>query len=141
MKLKIHTDGGSRGNPGQAACAFVVYDETDSALFVGGEYLGIKTNNEAEYYGVVEALTWVIANLKDEWKEIDFVLDSELVVKQLVGQYKIKEPRLRDLIATIKQLEKQLVGFNVSYRNVRREQNKEADLEVNRILDQISRTK
>ena len=124
--FKIFTDGGSRGNPGPAACAYVVLDGAGNVKEKRGKYLGIATNNEAEYQGVIEALTAVAD------KEIAFFLDSKLVVSQLNGLWKIKEPRLRELLTKIKILE---TGKNITYSYVPRSQNYLADLLVNETLD------
>lgn len=136
MKLKIFTDGGSRGNPGPAAAAFVAYDDAGNLREKRGKYLGIVTNNEAEYQAVIEALSY-LSNLGDlsNLDKIDFFLDSNLVVNQLNGLFKIKEPRLRDLLVKIRALEGE-TGLPVTYSYVPREKNAEADLQVNQTLDQ-----
>ncbi len=133
----INTDGGSRGNPGKAASAFVVQDLDGHVLFQEGVFLGIKTNNEAEYQGVIAACQWAIENYQDlQIEKINFILDSELVVKQLRGEYKIKNLNLLQLAQQIKALEKVLIGVEISYQNVPREENKLADLLVNQTLDE-----
>ena len=128
--IRVFTDGGSIGNPGQAACAYVVYDDAINIRQKCGKYLGIATNNEAEYQGVIEALT-ALPDL-----EMSFFLDSLLVVNQLNGLWKIKEPRLRDLLLQVKQLEN---NRKVTYTHVPREKNFQADLLVNETLDQKMR--
>lgn len=129
MTFKVFTDGGSRGNPGKAACAFVVYDDAGNIRQKRGKYLGVATNNEAEYHGVVEALSH--SELGEE-SHINFFLDSLLVVNQLNGLWKIKEPRLRELLMKVKQLEN---NRKITYAHVPREKNYEADLLVNETLD------
>ena len=90
-KIKIYTDGGSRGNPGPAATGYVI--STDGQILEeGGRYLGETTNNQAEYQAVIQAL---VAAKKFKPSEIECHLDSELVVKQLNGQYKMKNKALR----------------------------------------------
>ncbi len=126
MRLKVYTDGGARGNPGPAACAFVIYDPAGNLREKRGKYLGKMTNNEAEYQGVIEALT----SLADP--ELNFYLDSQLVVSQLNGIWKVKEPRLRVLLFKIRQLEN---GRKITYAYVPREQNRMADALVNETLD------
>ncbi len=128
--IKIFTDGGSRGNPGQAACAYVVFDDAGNIRQSCGKYLGVATNNEAEYQGVIEALT----ALKD--LELSFFLDSLLVVNQLNGLWKIKEPRLRELLLKVRALEN---NRKITYTHIPREQNTTADLLVNETLDQKMR--
>ena len=145
MTFKVFTDGGSRGNPGPAACAFVIYsdagvlqDKRGKPLdFAQGKYLGVATNNEAEYYGVIEALCHPeLARPERDRRvsgsKINFYLDSLLVVNQLNGLWKIKEPRLRELLMKVKQLEN---NRQITYTHVPREQNAEADLLVNETLD------
>lgn len=132
MTYKVFTDGGSRGNPGAAACAFVVYDDSGNIRQKCGKFLGVATNNEAEYQGVIEALSYLsnlgnLSNLK-----VNFFLDSLLVVNHLNGLWKIKEPRLRELILKIRELE---AGKNITYTHIPREQNAVADLLVNETLD------
>lgn len=130
MKLTTFTDGGARGNPGPAACGIVVKDENKKTVASFGVFLGDQTNNFAEYNGLIEALK----KAKELGAtEVDCVLDSELIVKQMRGEYKVKEPTLQKLFVKVYNL---AAGFKkVTYRHVLREQNKEADAEVNKILD------
>jgi ribonuclease HI len=133
-KIKVYSDGGSRGNPGPAACAFVVYKDND-ILFKNAVFLGRTTNNIAEYNGVLSALNWLSKN-KDKIGEgeIEFFLDSELVVKQLTGAYRVKNSLLKNLFVLVKEKEKE-IGKDVLYRHVYREKNKLADLLLNNKLD------
>lgn len=137
MTLKIFTDGGARGNPGPAAAGFVAYDDAGNLRQKRGKYLGTATNNEAEYGAVIAALSYLrdLGNLGDTEK-VDFFLDSDLVVNQLNGLFKVKEPRLREFLVQIRQLEGQLSPIKVSYSYVPRAQNFEADALVNETLDQ-----
>ena len=148
MTMKVFTDGGARGNPGPAACAFVVYEggpSTSSGLPAlkmrakRGKYLGVATNNEAEYSAVVEALSY-LGNLSDlgDLDQAQFFLDSSLVVNQLNGLFKIKEPRLRAFLVKIRELEQGLSPTKMTYSHVPREKNAEADLLVNETLDRQS---
>ena len=129
-KFIIHTDGGARGNPGPAGIGVYVTDEEGKIVLEHGEYLGEKTNNQAEYQAVVVAL--------DKAKELggtelDFYLDSELVVKQLNREYKVKDADLAQLFL---QIWNRSLGFKkVTYTHVRREQNKDADRLVNIAID------
>lgn len=135
MTYFISTDGGSRGNPGPAASAFVVRNEQSEKVASGGFYLGIATNNEAEYGAVIQALKWATHQQdKKNMATLAFTLDSELLVRQLSGQYRIKAPHLQKLAVEIKALEYQL-GIPVSYRHVPRERNTAADAIVNDVLD------
>lgn len=129
--LTINTDGGARGNPGHAAWAFVV-KENGKVLYEESEYMGIATNNQAEYTAVLKAMVWLSSNVS--CPRVSFILDSELVTRQLTGVYKIKEEHLRELAAKVKEKEHAL-SFPVTYQSVRREQNREADALVNETLD------
>lgn len=136
-KLIINTDGGSRGNPGKAAAGFIIRDEYGASLMEEGAYLGIATNNDAEYAAVKKALEKVIeAFIGDLPVEIEFRADSTLVVNQLSGKYKIKNQRLLQVIKAIKKMESH-VG-KVSYTYIPRAHNWEADKLVNQVLDRNS---
>ncbi len=134
-KIIIHTDGGSRGNPGPAAIGVFVESE-----LVGekefGEYIGETTNNEAEYRAVIFALKKVKSLLgSDKSKEshLEFFLDSELVVKQLNKEYKLKDKNIQNFFIEIWNL---TFDFGeVSFKHIPREENKEADRIVNQVLD------
>lgn len=129
-KLIIYTDGGARGNPGPAAIGAVIYDEQRQVVAEISEYIGETTNNQAEYRAVIAA----IAKAKELGaSELDFFLDSLLVVEQLNGNYKVKN---KDLAPLFVQIYNAGLGFRkVRYAHVRREQNKEADKLVNQALD------
>lgn len=131
MLLEVFTDGGSRGNPGPAAFGFVITKDGRIVKEDKG-FLGIETNNFAEYTAVIEALTWLSQNFKGE--PIKFYLDSQLVVRQLTGLYKVKNPKIRELVFKIRQQEANLGP--VSYSHIQREQNQEADRLVNKALDE-----
>ena len=135
MELLICCDGGARGNPGPAACAFVAKDG-ELEIEKGSKYLGLRTNNYAEYSAVILAMEWLKKNnRKIKFSKITFILDSELVVKQLMGKYKIKSTNLKPLALKAKQLEKDL-KVNLSFRSLLRVKNKTADGLVNKILDE-----
>ncbi len=137
MKLKIFTDGGSRGNPGPGAVGVVVKNEKGETIVKFGQTIGIVTNNVAEYLGVVSAFEWVIKfPQKKEIEEVNFFLDSQLIVSQLNGIFKVKNAKLREFVFQVRQLEQE-VGGNVSYRTIPREENKEADFLVNQALDKL----
>lgn len=128
MNLIIKTDGGSRGNPGQAACAYVVYAEGNLREKCG-KYLGTATNNVAEYEGV---LFFLGSHPAEQGETLEFYLDSLLVVNQLKGLWKIKDENLKVLNLKIKDLTKNL---KVSWNHIPREENLEADALVNETLD------
>ncbi len=133
-KLNVFTDGGARGNPGPAAVGFVVKDEQGKVLQEGSEFIGRATNNVAEYQAVIKALEWIISNIRYQISNIDFFLDSKLIVNQLNGLFKIKNLNLRNLIIKIRRLEKKIDG-KIFYYFIPREKNKEADLLVNQALN------
>ena len=130
-RLIINCDGGSRGNPGPAACAFVVSLQ-NKIIYQDSKYLGRTTNNVAEYSAVILALFWLKQNLTDE--KVVFVLDSELVVKQITGVYKVKNTNLKKLVLEVKDL---LASINtsVTFTHVLRDHNIRADELVNTTLD------
>lgn len=132
--LTIHGDGGSRGNPGEAAYGFVISQE-GKVLYEEGKRIGINTNNVAEYSAVIEALRHVLGS-KYKVSNIKFFLDSKLVVEQMSGRWKIKNEILRNKFFTIKNLEKTL-GVKITYEHVPREKNREADRMVNLALDSL----
>ena len=131
--VKLYTDGGSRGNPGPSASGFVLYDEQDNIIYAGGEYLGITTNNQAEYQAVRLGLKKA---LEFNPKEVKIYMDSLLVVNQMNGVFKIKN---RDLWPIHSDIKTQIENIpKVSFTHVPREFNKEADAEVNKVLDSTS---
>lgn len=136
-EITIHTDGGARGNPGPSACSFVV-EEDGTVIHKGSKYLGKETNNFAEYQGVILALEWINEN-SDKFlgQTIKFFLDSELVVRQLNGIYKIKNKILQELNLKSMSLIKK-AGAEISFGYVPRNKNKIADFLVNKELDKSS---
>src|SRR3989344_1525558 len=128
--IEVFCDGGSRNNPGHAAYGFVV-KVNGQIIKKDGQYIGIATNNVAEYTAVVEALLWLENNHKGE--ELNFNLDSNLVVSQLSGLFKVKNTDLKNYVAKIKGLENSFKKIN--YKYIPREKNKEADELVNFALD------
>ena len=133
--IKIFSDGGARGNPGPAASAFVVFNDQEK-LHEENVYLGEATNNVAEYNGVLQALTWLVENNIKE--SIEFYLDSQLVVRQLEGRYKIKDEKLVKLSEDVKSLQRKH-DFTIKWVHVLREKNKIADGLLNEKLDNSSR--
>lgn len=131
MQYKIFTDGGSRGNPGLAASAFVVYED-DNVIFKDAKVLGRATNNAAEYQAVIMALMWLSQQPKVE--RVTFVGDSELVVKQLNKIYAVKSPDIIPLVAKVRDLVS-AIPSPITFTHVRRELNSHADRLVNEALD------
>jgi ribonuclease HI len=130
-EAKIYTDGGSRGNPGDSACAYVICDLDDFVVEKSGFYLGMATNNQAEYYGFAKGLERA-RNLGID--KITLFSDSQLVVNQMKGLYKVKNQELAPLHQQVKALADSFEKIEFVY--VPRELNKIADGEVNRILDE-----
>jgi ribonuclease HI len=128
-ELVINTDGGARGNPGPAGIGVVISTPEGRHLESFGKYIGETTNNQAEYLAVVEALK---AAAKYQPTKLRFILDSELVVKQLKGIYRVKHPDLQPLHAHILEHTR---GQAVSFEHVLRAKNKLADIEVNKAID------
>ncbi|QQS23215.1 ribonuclease HI family protein [bacterium] len=129
-KLWLSTDGGARGNPGPAALGFVLKDEQGHVVMEHGQYLGETTNNVAEYSALIEGLkaAAVLGAV-----EIDIAMDSELIVKQMSGEYKIKQPHLQELAVQVKRL---LTDFDkYEFKHVLRAYNKDADRMVNHAID------
>jgi ribonuclease HI len=131
LRLTVHIDGGARGNPGPAAAAYVARDAADDAV-VGeaGLFLGKATNNAAEYRALLAALECAGA-LKAA--EVEIRSDSELLVRQMNGQYRVKNARLRPLFEQAQALASQFQRFTV--RHIRREENAEADRLVQRAIN------
>ena len=132
MKARLFTDGGSRGNPGPAAYGFVLESEDGQVLAAEGEAIGVATNNVAEYRGLIAGLERAVEN---GVAELEVVSDSELLVKQMRGEYKVKNEKLRGLVAEAHDLADRLE--KVTYTAVRREHNELADKLVNDALDAL----
>lgn len=140
MKYYIHTDGGSRGNPGIAASGYVVKDEGGNLVYQEGVYIGHATNNEAEYSAVIFGLRKLANILAEDSKKSDVEIkaDSELLVRQMNGIYKVKNDRIAKLFMDVHNA---MIEFkSVVFTHVRREQNKEADKLVNIALDNHKKT-
>ena len=130
MRARLSTDGGARGNPGPAAFGYVLETEDGTVLAAHGERIGVATNNVAEYRALVAGLEKALELAVDE---VDVVSDSELLVRQMTGQYKVKNEALRKLSLEAAALARRL--RRVTYRSVPREHNELADRLVNEALD------
>ena len=130
MRARLSTDGGSRGNPGPAAYAYVLEAEDGTVLAARGEAIGVATNNVAEYSALIFGLEKAVELCVGE---LEVISDSELMVKQMRGEYKIKNEALRELSTRASRLARELGA--VTYTAVRREHNKLADQLVNEALD------
>jgi ribonuclease HI len=130
VKARLSTDGGARGNPGPAAYGYVLETEDGTVLAAHGEKIGIATNNVAEYSALIAGLEKALELQVDE---VEVVSDSELMVKQMRGEYRVKNEALRELFLEAGTLARR-VG-KVTYTAVRREHNELADRLVNEALD------
>ena len=128
--LVAHSDGGARGNPGPAGYGVVIKDQTGRKVAVLSEYLGHQTNNFAEYQGLIAALEYA---LQHGPKALKLISDSELLVRQIKGIYKVKNATLKDLHGRAKELISQLEWFSIGH--ALREHNQEADLLANEAMD------
>ena len=134
MRARLSTDGGARGNPGPAAFAYVLETDDGTVLSAHGEAIGVATNNVAEYRALVEGLRKAV---ELGVGALEVVSDSELLVKQMRGEYKVKNAALRELSLEAAALARKLDG--VTYTAVRREHNELADRLVNEALDAAER--
>jgi len=142
MKIVVYTDGGARGNPGPAGIGVVICNEKGEVIKKYGEFLGDDmTNNEAEYGAVIFALKklkLLLGKEKVKQAEVEIRADSELMVNQMTGKYKLTDRRIQDFFITIWNLK---IEFkSIDFKHIRREQNKEADALVNQALDNRVKT-
>lgn len=141
-KIIIYVDGGSRGNPGPAGVGFLFYNERGEILKSFSEYLGENlTNNEAEYQAIILALQkfkQVFGKKLAKNSEIEIRSDSELLIKQLKGEYKILDPKIQPLFLKVWNL--RLDFKKVNFRLISREKNSQADRLVNEVLDNRAQT-
>lgn len=136
-RMFVYTDGGARGNPGPSAIGIIILDENEQIVETYREYVGIKTNNETEYTAIIRALELC----KKYGKKVHIYSDSEMAVKQINGEYKIKKKELKELFLEVEKKEKEFE--EVSYQNVPREHEhiQEADKLVNTTLDEEQKRK
>ena len=134
--IVVYADGGARGNPGHAAYGFVIQNKAGDVLHKEGKYIGITTNNVAEYTGLVSALQWIKEHVPTHHKSVTIFLDSQLVVSQMNGTYRVKDEKLKKLFFTAKGLE-QSFAAQIQYCHIPRAKNALADFLVNQALDAI----
>jgi ribonuclease HI len=132
--IKANIDGGARGNPGPAAYGVIVRDAKGEIIAELSDYLGIQTNNYAEYSGLLAALDFAV---REKHPSLKVLSDSELLVRQMQGRYKVKSPGLIDLYDRARALVRKLEHFSIDH--VLRQYNKDADLLVNQVLDSRGR--
>jgi ribonuclease HI len=128
--LVAYSDGGARGNPGPAGYGVVIQDEAGKKVAALSQYLGHQTNNVAEYQGLIGALEYAVEHGP---KALKLISDSELLVKQIRGEYKVNNPTLKDLHSRARQLIRQLEWFSIQH--VLRGKNQEADRLANEAMD------
>jgi ribonuclease HI len=133
VKARLFTDGGSRGNPGPAAYAYVLEAEDRTVLDACGKAIGVATNNVAEYSALVAGLERAVEAGVDE---LEVISDSELLVKQMRGEYRVKNAALQELFTAASRLARTIP--RVTYTAVRREHNALADSLVNEALDRAA---
>lgn len=133
-EIKVYTDGGARGNPGPAAIGIIAYSNNEE-LFRASECIGLATNNIAEYTALIRALSELIARKTTDLVVVN--LDSELIVKQMNGEYKVKNERLKKLHAQAVAMASKFTS--VQYVHVTRDKNKIADKLVNNALDKAGK--
>jgi ribonuclease HI len=128
--IKANIDGGARGNPGPAAYGVVIRNSKGEIIGEISDYLGIQTNNFAEYSGLLAALEYAV---REKYASLKVLSDSELLVKQMKGQYRVKNPGLLELYDRARVMVRKLERFSIDH--VLREYNREADRLVNKVLD------
>jgi ribonuclease HI len=131
-KISLYCDGGARGNPGPAAVGVVVRGQGHKLITRISRKIGRTTNNVAEYSAVLAGLEWVLENTKNA--DVEFCLDSELVVRQLKGVYKIKDVKLKELFSQVRE-KIMALGREPAFHHILRSKNSEADKLVNQALD------
>lgn len=132
--LVVFCDGGARGNPGPGASAFLIFQK-GKEIKRDSKFLGKVTNNVAEYYAVLIALSWILENKPEDINQIIFNLDSQLVARQLGGIYKVKEIKLKTFVTRIKEIEV-TINKKIIYLYIPRNKNKIADKIVNDTIDE-----
>ncbi|MGE3062124.1 MAG: ribonuclease HI family protein [bacterium] len=133
MKAVLKFDGGSRGNPGPSACAYLI--ECDGKILIDGDSLGNATNNYAEWMGLVNGLKTLMRRVDPDKTDLEIFADSELVVKQITGEYKTKNANLAPLRMMAMRILSDFKSYKISH--VKREFNKECDTKVNEILNHL----
>ena len=133
MQISVYTDGGSRGNPGISGFGVVIYDDQHHIINKISRFIGVKTNNEAEYLALIEALTWV-RDHRTEFTAALFYSDSQLLVRQINGKYKVKAANIKPLYQISVSLISE-IHLPVTFREILRDQNATADELANQAMD------
>ena len=132
---KIFTDGASRGNPGPSASAFLIINNENKILFQDAFYVGITTNNNAEYIALLKAIEKLI-EMDTLQANLLFFSDSKLMVNQINGQYKINKDHIKEYVSKINEYKSKFLSSKFEY--IPREQNRQADKLCNQVLDKIT---
>ena len=133
MQISVYTDGGSRGNPGISGFGIAVLDQHGDIIYKLSKFIGIKTNNEAEYFAILEALTWV-RDHQTEFSSVNFYSDSQLIVRQLNGLYKVKAANIKALYQLALSLISE-IKITCTFHEIFREKNSLADSLANLAMD------
>lgn len=136
-KLKVYSDGASRGNPGPSAIAFMILNEDEKILKRHSKYVGVKTNNQAEYEALISALE-VASKLTSQ--EVVCYMDSELVVKHLNGKYQVRNPKLKTLWLKVHELEQKFKKISFVHAPRTNSYIQEVDLLANQTLNKVNNT-
>ena len=135
MKISVYTDGGARGNPGPAGFGLVIYDDHKKIIYQESTFLGTKTNNEAEYSGLIAALIWINNNKENfNLTEFEIFSDSQLLVRQIQGKYKVKAQNLKIYYLKVMEL-LDYINLKYNFKDIRRERNILADELANQAMD------
>ena len=134
MNINVYTDGGSRGNPGPSGYGLVIYDDNQKILFQESKYLGVKTNNEAEYSGLIGALNWINNQNSLKISQINFYADSQLMIRQMQKKYKVRSPNLIPIFNQAQDLIN-LISLPIIFKDIRRDFNQLADQLANEAMD------
>ncbi len=138
MQINVHTDGGARGNPGIAGFGLVITNPDKKVIYQESKFLGIKTNNEAEYMGIIAALTWIKNHHHQQIiSSVNFFSDSQLLIRQITGTYKVKAKNLKPLFNSVQNLLKQ-INLPFHFQDIPRHQNQIADTLANQAMDDHS---
>ena len=135
MQLSVYTDGGSRGNPGPSGFGVAIYDHQKNLIAQISKFIGIKTNNEAEYTALIDALVWINNHQSElDINSVDIFSDSQLLVRQQQGRYKVKSPHIVSLNNLVKAL---INATTITYKfhEIPRELNVLADQLANQAMD------
>ena len=135
MQISVFTDGGARGNPGPSGYGLVIFDNNKNLIFQDSKFTGVKTNNEAEYLALIGALSWIKANQAAfSIDKISFFSDSQLLVRQVQGKYKVKAQNLKAYYQTAISLLHE-ISLPYLFQDIRREFNTQADELANQAMD------